>query len=263
MSLIGRTSLITGGSRGIGLAVGKKLAKNGSNVILLARSKDALVSAVGELPVIDPRQKHYGVIHDVQQAMLFTSDLANQNLCTSSSKALAGDLSLESVDHLINSAGLSQESLLLRSQISEIQSLLNVNLFGSIIMAKSLLRSLIKRRRKYHGCSITNISSILAEQPTPGTSVYAAAKAGINAFTKSLAAEIEPTGVRVNSITLGLVDTNMAASLTHKATQNLLGETGVILSADKVAQKVYEIICNEQSTGKTYYMSNQLDQVMD
>lgn len=256
MSLVGKTSLITGGSRGIGLAIGVKLASHGSNVVLLARSKDALASAVQELPVVDAGQKHHGVVHDVQQAIMLTSDLANQSLCSSSSKVLTKDVSLESVDHLINSAGISQESLLLRSQISHIQSLLNVNLFGSIMMSKSLLRSLIKRQRKYPGCSITNISSILAEQPAPGTTVYAAAKAGVNAFTRSLAAEIEPTGVRVNTLMLGLVDTDMASTLSERATQHLLGETGVILQAEKVAQKVYEIICTGKSTGKTYHMSN-------
>ncbi|CDH59105.1 3-ketoacyl-(acyl-carrier-protein) reductase [Lichtheimia corymbifera JMRC:FSU:9682] len=114
------------------------------------------------------------------------------------------------VHYLVNAAGISRDGLLLRMKEQDLQDTMNTNLLGTMRMSQLVSKSMIKR--KEGGC-IINVSSIVGLQGNVGQSVYAASKAGIIGFTKSLAKELGPSQIRVNAIAPGYIETDMTAGL--------------------------------------------------
>lgn len=187
---------MTGGSQGIGLAIAQRFASEGASVILLSRNSDKLNAAVKGLSLVDESQKHGYATFDVSQGRTFTEkDIGAK---------------LNSIDILVNCAGVSQSSLLMTTASSVIQNLVNVNLLGTIYASQSMIKPMMRQKRP---CSIINISSVLGHKGVKGTCVYAATKAGISSFTRSLAVELGGRNIRVNSISPGLVDTDMAGTV--------------------------------------------------
>jgi 3-oxoacyl-[acyl-carrier protein] reductase len=208
LMLKGKTCLVTGGSRGIGLAIARTFAQNNASVILLSRNRQNLDNAIKSLPQTTDSQVHRAIDFDVASHQLLTKDVTDVNL---------SDISV-----VVNSAGVTQTSLLHATSRDDIKSIINTNLFGTIFMTQSFIKPMIKKRE---GCFI-NLSSVLASRGLKGTSVYAASKGGIESFTRSMATELGPRGIRSNCMTLGLVDTtDMGTSVTEEMKNEFIKHT--------------------------------------
>lgn len=206
--LEGKTCLITGGSRGIGLAIARKFAQNRASVVLLSRNRQNLDNALSSLPKSTDSQLHQAIEFDVGSNQLLTKEHTNINL---------SDISI-----VVNSAGITQTSLLHATSRDDIKSIINTNLFGTIFMTQSFIKPMLKRR---DGCFV-NLSSVLASRGLKGTSVYAASKGGVESFTRSVATELGPRGIRSNCMTLGLVDTtDMGTSVTEEMKDEFIKNT--------------------------------------
>ncbi|TGZ85688.1 NAD(P)-binding protein [Ascodesmis nigricans] len=183
--------LITGGSRGIGLACAHRFASQGHHIILLARNNAALSTATSELPRTHSEQNHECIIGDVSQQETWEKVKAEH----------------KKLDVLISAAGISQTSLLSRTKPDAINSIISTNLTGTILGSRTVSSLLLHRRSPG---VIVNISSVLGlSKCIPGTSVYAASKAGVIGFSRALAVEVGSRGIRVNTVCPGYVKTQM------------------------------------------------------
>ncbi|CAN6641416.1 NADP-dependent 3-hydroxy acid dehydrogenase [Trichomonascus vanleenenianus] len=234
MVLANKTALITGGSRGIGLAIGKKFASQGANVILLARSDSKLKNAISELPKLLDTQSHSIVPFDLTSGEY----LSDKHL---------GGKKLTDINILVNNAGLSQSKLLSSTKKDEILQLINTNLLGAILMTQSMIKPFIKNR----GGAIVNISSVLAAKGLKGSSVYSATKAGIEAFTRGTAEELGSRNIRCNCLQLGLVDTDMGQSVDPAIHDHFLANSasGRLATVEDVAEAALLLATNQSING--------------
>jgi NAD(P)-dependent dehydrogenase (short-subunit alcohol dehydrogenase family) len=189
-SLEGRTALVTGASRGIGAGIAAALDAAGARVALTARSGDALAEVAGRLSG-DP--------------VIIESDLedpeAPARLAAEAERALGG------VDVLVNNAALGARLLLEDLDAALIDRLHAVNVRAPLLLIKALAPGMAARGRG----SIIGLSSVSGIVGTPHRNMYAATKGAIDAMTRSLASELGPQGIRVNSVAPGVVDTEMWA----------------------------------------------------
>jgi len=187
-----RNVLVTGGSRGVGLAISKRLASDGFRVFALARvESDALKSAMAVQPTI------FFVPFDLSEVEKI-ADLAREL------KAEHGPFY-----GLVNNAALGTDGLLSNMHNGDIEKLLRLNTLSPIILTKYVARGMITG----DGGRIVNISSIVAENGTSGLSVYAATKASLLGFTRSLARDMGKLGVTVNAVAQGFMMTEMTQSM--------------------------------------------------
>ncbi|KAI3341479.1 hypothetical protein F4824DRAFT_486635 [Ustulina deusta] len=180
LSLSGKRCFITGGSRGIGLAIAKLFASKGASCLLIGRNHENLETAPH-----DSRAFDVSVIGGWQ--------------------ALMAEGEKEPLDILVNAAGISQNSSFFQMTTPEIDQILDVNLKGTILGCRVVIRKMMRQKS---GC-IINISSILATHGGRGASVYAASKAGIIGLTRSLALEVGRFNIRTNVIQPGYIQTDM------------------------------------------------------
>jgi len=158
-----KVGIVTGGSRGIGLAISRLFALNGINVAVLGRSPNAYKVA-SSLPVLNEKQKHIGMQCNV-------SDSSSVRDAVQHLEATFGCHS----EILINSAGISIDNLLLRTSDEDIKEIINTNLIGAIYMSRAVIRGMLQKRQ---GC-IINIGSVIGIDGHAGQSVYSASKAGL------------------------------------------------------------------------------------
>ena len=193
-----RNVLVTGGSRGIGLAIARRLAASGDyDVIALARREsDELAAAVREAQ----RRLHFRAC-----------DLAAIDAIPALAKSLRDEFG--AIYGLVNNAGISAEGLLANTHNSEIEALLRLNVTSPIILTKYVVRHMMA-----DGAGrIVNISSIVASTGYSGLSVYAASKAAIAGFTRSLAREVGRVGITVNAVAPGFIDTELTRSMDEES----------------------------------------------
>uniref|UniRef100_A0A060TEH8 ARAD1D07590p n=1 Tax=Blastobotrys adeninivorans TaxID=409370 RepID=A0A060TEH8_BLAAD len=222
-----KNCVVTGGSKGIGLAIAKRFAKE-CHVTLVARNIKSLEEALGTLP----NPEHHSV-HEC--------NVADEHAIYDLGRAFRG----KKVDYLINSAGITQSSLLLGMKPKVLHSIIDTNLNGTILSTQALLRPIMSAQG-----SILNISSVLASRGLPGTSVYAASKAGVEAFTRSISSELRSRKVRANCLALGLVDTDMGKSVSQEVHDHFINSTfGRLLTVDEVADAAYAVATNEAFSG--------------
>jgi 3-oxoacyl-[acyl-carrier protein] reductase len=202
--LEGRVSLVTGASRGIGHAIAKALAEQGSHVVLAARGAARLAAAVAEITAAGGK------------AEALTLDVADR------ASVEAGLTHLVSVhgriDHLINNAGITRDTLLLRMKDEEWQQVLATNLTGVFLCTQAALRPMLKQRAG----RIVNVTSVVGLTGNVGQANYAASKAGIVGFTRSVAREVASRGITANAVAPGFIDTDMTAAMTGKAREAVL-----------------------------------------
>ncbi|QCO68074.1 3-oxoacyl-ACP reductase FabG [Luteimonas yindakuii] len=202
--LQGEIALVTGASRGIGAAIADTLAAQGATVIGTATS-DAGAQAIGTR--LQATGGH-GRVLDVADA--------------ASVEALVDGVSKEfgAVTILVNNAGITRDNLLMRMKDEDWQAILDTNLSSVYRMSKAVMRGMMKARKG----RIINIASVIGVTGNAGQANYAAAKAGVIGFSKSLAKEIGSRGVTVNVVAPGFIDTDMTRSLPEDAKTALLGQ---------------------------------------
>ncbi len=184
--------LITGGSRGIGKAIAEKLSSQGANIAFTYRSSAEKA-----------RELESTLSQNGKTAKAYQSDAAAFTDCESLVKDILKDF--ESIDVLVNNAGISIDNLLLRMSEDQWDQVIHTNLKSVYNMTKQVIRPMMKARKG----SIINMSSIIGLRGNAGQSSYAASKAGIIGFTKSIAKELGSRNIRCNAIAPGFVETDM------------------------------------------------------
>ena len=203
-TLQGEIALVTGASRGIGAAIADELAARGATVIGTATS-EAGAQAIGQRLSAHGGE---GRVLDV------TDGAAVEALIESIVKGHAG-LSI-----LVNNAGITRDQLLMRMKDEDWQAILDTNLTSVYRTSKAVMRTMMKARKG----RIINIASVVGVTGNPGQTNYAAAKAGIIAFSKSLAREIGSRGITVNVVAPGFIDTDMTRTLSEDQRRALEGQ---------------------------------------
>lgn len=200
MRLDGKTALITGASQGIGAAVARLLAGQGAKVVLAARSEDKLADLAGELG---------------DAALPFALDVSKPEQVAERLSELPEGFA--DIDILVNNAGITADGLLARMDLEQWQRVLDVNLTGAYAVTKALLRGMIRRR----GGRIVMVSSVVGMMGNPGQTNYAASKAGLIGFAKSLAKEVGSRNITVNVVAPGYIETAMTGELPDSAREEL------------------------------------------
>ncbi|MDH5619353.1 MAG: 3-oxoacyl-ACP reductase FabG [Gammaproteobacteria bacterium] len=212
-ALEGEIALVTGASRGIGAAIAAALAAAGAQVVGTATSQggaDGISAALGD--------KGRGIVLDV-------ADLDSVQEAIRDVQAHEGAPSI-----LVNNAGITRDNLLMRMKQEEWDEVLATNLSGLYAMSKACLRGMMKARKG----RIINIASVVAVMGNAGQANYAATKAGMIGFSKSLAREIGSRGITVNVVAPGFIDTDMTKDLPEENRAAMLGQVPLGRLGDSV-----------------------------
>ena len=193
-----KIAVVTGSTRGIGLAIARKLVEDGFHVVITSRKADAVKSVVEELTASGFSAS--GVPADV-------SNLADAEKVIGEALGKHGQ-----VDLLVNNAGVTRDNLLLRMSEEEWDDVMKINLKGAFNCVKAVTRSMLKKRSGV----IINITSVVGQIGNAGQSNYSASKAGLIGFTKSLAKEFAGRSIRVNAIAPGFIKTDMTDQLNEE-----------------------------------------------
>jgi 3-oxoacyl-[acyl-carrier protein] reductase len=199
-NLNGSIALVTGASRGIGRAIAERLAADGATVIGTATSESG-AQAISDYLQISGEGKVLNVaIPDSIQALL--ADITEKH---------------GSVDILINNAGITRDNLLMRMKDDEWQNIMDTNLTSIFKMSKAVLRGMMKKRKG----RIINIGSVVGSTGNAGQANYAAAKAGVIGFSKSMAREVASRGITINVVAPGFIDTDMTKALSDDQKESI------------------------------------------
>jgi len=205
MSLQGQVALVTGASRGIGEAIGRRLFQEGASVVLVAhRNLEAATKIAQELD------------SSGQRSVAFQADVAD-----SGQVANLIDQVLErfqKIDILVNNAGLTKDNLLVRMSEQDWDTVIDTNLKGAFNCIKAVARGMMKNRSG----KIVNVSSVVGLMGNPGQANYCASKAGLIGLTKSAAKELASRNITVNAIAPGFIDTEMTRILSEQAKNAML-----------------------------------------
>jgi len=192
MTLAGQVALVTGASRGIGRAIALELGSKGAKVAVnYAGSKEKALEVVKEIEEMG------------STAIAIQADVTSQEAIDEMFKII--EEKLGTVNILVNNAGINKDSLLMRMKEEDWDQVLNTNLKGVFLCTKKVIRSMMKERKG----KIINISSVVGISGNIGQSNYAAAKAGVIGFTKTMALELAARGIQVNAIAPGFIATDM------------------------------------------------------
>ena len=201
MELKGQTAFITGSTRGIGLAIAKAFAKQGVHIILNGRRpvSEALIAEIKALGV-----NCIGISGDISNSEEVKEMVKQAN-------------EFSTVTILVNNAGITNDKLMLRMNEQDFEQVLKVNLTGSFNMTQQLLKGMLKQRKG----TIINISSVSGLMGNVGQANYAASKAGLIGFTKTVAREIAPRKITCNAIAPGFIETDMTSELSDKIREEM------------------------------------------
>lgn len=233
MKLENKNVFITGSSRGIGLAIAHKFASLGANIVLNSRgqiSEELLASF-----------KTYGV-----KVLAISGDVSDYI----DAKRMVDQAieELGSVDVLVNNAGITQDTIMLKMTEEDFERVLKVNLTGAFNMTQSVLKQMIKVREG----AIINMSSVVGLMGNVGQANYAASKAGLIGFTKSVAREVAGRNVRVNAIAPGMIESDMTAVLSDKVKDAMLAQIPMkqFGQAEQVADVAVFLASQDYLTGQ-------------
>lgn len=239
LDLSGKRALVTGATGGLGGAIARKLHAQGAHVAISgtrAEKLEALAGELGDRCVITP-------------CNLSDAD-AVDNLVKTAAEALDGG-----VDILVSNAGLTRDGLLMRMKDDDWQTVIKVNLEAYYRLSKSCLRSMMKARFG----RIIGVTSVVGVTGNPGQSNYAASKAGMIGFSKSLAQEVASRGVTVNCVAPGFIASPMTDVLPDAVKEAILGKipAGALGNGDDIANAVAYLASNEAAyvTGQTLHVN--------
>jgi len=205
-TLEGKVAIVTGGTRGIGAAVARWLVERGAGVVVSGRDADRLAAAVKDL-------EDTGQVHGV------AADVAKREDADRLAEAARDRFGR--VDILVNNAGITRDGLLLRMKDDDWDAVMDVNLRGAFLMTRAVTKIMVRQKS---GGRVINIASTAGAMGNAGQTNYSAAKAGLIGFTKATARELAHWAILVNAVAPGLIDTDMAATLTGKAREALLAQ---------------------------------------
>jgi 3-oxoacyl-[acyl-carrier protein] reductase len=221
----GKSAIVTGGTRGIGKAIVSELAKRGANVAFnYARSADEAEKLKSEIESL-------GV-----KAFAAQCDVSNTEASAEFVKQVSAEFG--TVDFLVNNAGITRDTLILRMKEEDWDAVIDTNLKGAFNFSKAVLRPMMKNAS---GGSILNISSISGVVGMLGQTNYSASKAGMIGLTKALAKEVASRKITVNALALGLIETEMAAEMNQEFKEKILAN--IPLGRLGNVQEVAEIAC--------------------
>ncbi|MCO4471257.1 beta-ketoacyl-acyl carrier protein reductase [Streptococcus infantarius subsp. infantarius] len=233
MDIKNKNVFVTGSTRGIGLAIAHRFASLGANVVLNGRSE---ISAELIDSFKDYQVKVIVISGDVSQF-----DDAKRMVDEAIAK-------LGSVDILVNNAGITNDKLMLKMTEADFESVLKVNLTGAFNMTQSVLKPMTRARQG----AIINLSSVVGLTGNVGQANYAASKAGLIGFTKSVAREVAARGVRVNAIAPGFIESDMTDAIPEKMQEAILAGIPMkrIGKAEEVATVASFLAEQEYLTGQ-------------
>jgi len=221
--LHGQVAIVTGGARGIGKAISLLLAKVGAKVVINYNSSEQNAQEVVNT-IVQQGGSAFAVKGDISLSST-AEELINKTMDKFSR-----------IDILVNNAGVTKDNLLMRMKEEDWDQVLNTNLKGMFLLTKAALKPMIKQRAG----RIINISSVIGIGGNLGQANYAAAKAGVIGFTRSVAKEVAGRNILVNAIAPGYISTDMTANLPEKLKETILSSIplGRIGSPEEVAQVV-------------------------
>ncbi|WP_047865838.1 3-oxoacyl-[acyl-carrier-protein] reductase [Rubrobacter aplysinae] len=210
MTLQGKVAVVTGGGRGIGRAIAQRLGSEGAKVAVSYRSNDEAAAETARL------------VREVGgECEVFKGDVSDaedvKRLFDGAAEAFGP------VEILVNNAGTTRDNIMLRMKESEFDEVLDTNLKGAYNCTRAALRGMVRGRWG----RIVNISSVVGLAGNPGQANYAASKAGLIGFTKSVAREVAERGITVNAVAPGYVETELTGSLGDSVKEQILGQVPV------------------------------------
>ena len=209
-----QSAIVTGAGRGIGHAIAVRLASEGARVACVSRSEDNARRAADEINILrTDSAKHYAV------------DVADHAAVQKIGAQILEDFT--KIDILVNNAGVRRDGLAMRMSIEDWDAVINTNLRGAFNFTQAIIRAMVKQRSG----RIINITSVIGLIGNAGQTNYAASKAGLIGFTKSLARELASRSITVNAIAPGFITTDMTAGLSDEIKKTIqsqipLGKTG-------------------------------------
>ncbi len=237
MKLEGQIALVTGASRGIGQSIALTLANAGAHVIGTATSESGVES-------IRKRFADEGL-----QGTAYVLNVANASSVATFAEALKEDGHVPGI--LVNNAGITRDNLLMRMKDDEWEDVINTNLNAIYRITKMCLRGMMKARQG----RIINITSVVAMSGNPGQTNYAASKAGMIGFTRSLAREVGSRGITVNAVAPGFIETDMTDALEDEQRDSLLNQIPLnrLGKVNEIAEVVSFLASNDAAyiTGET------------
>lgn len=238
MSFEGKIALVTGASRGIGRAIAETLVARGATVVGTATSEKG-AQAISEW--LGANGKGY---------MLNVADQASVDAVLTAIRADFGE-----IDILINNAGITRDNLLMRMKDDEWQDIIDTNLTSVFRLSKAVLRAMMKKRFG----RIVTIGSVVGTMGNGGQANYAAAKAGLIGFSKSLAREVASRGITVNVVAPGFIETDMTQALTEEQRAGILSQVPAnrLGDAKEIASAVAFLASDEAGyiTGETLHVN--------
>lgn len=238
MQLTGKTAIVTGGSRGIGRAAALTLAEAGADVAVIYAGNTA--AAEETVRLIEEKGR---------KGLAIQCDVADEAAVTAMVKDVKKELGR--IDILVNNAGITRDGLLMIMKEADWQAVLDTNLTGAFHCTKAVTRLMMKQRNG----SIINITSVVGETGNAGQANYAAAKAGLIGFTKSVAKELASRNIRCNAIAPGCIETDMTAVLGEDTVDAMIKTIpmGRVAQPEEVAKAVLFLASDDASyiTGQT------------
>jgi 3-oxoacyl-[acyl-carrier protein] reductase len=204
MIFLNRVTIVTGASQGIGETIAREFAAQGSAVVLVDIQKDKLEAVAAAIAVEGCR------------AVVHPADVSKSDQAQAVAEAVIKEFG--KIDHLINNAGITRDNLLMRMKEDEWDAVMAVNLKGIFNFTKAVVRPMLSARSG----RIVNLSSVAGAMGNAGQTNYAASKAGVIGFTKSLAREVGSRGITVNAVAPGYIVTPMTAGLSEANKQAFL-----------------------------------------
>lgn len=231
MTLLGKTAVVTGGSRGIGRAIVLKLAEMGANIVVNYTSSPQKAEEVVALV------KEMGREAIAIQANVSDSDAIQKMMQEVEEK-------FSTIDILINNAGITKDTLLMKMKDEDWDQVMDINLKGTFNCTKAVTRKMMKQRSG----KIVNLASVVGVMGNAGQANYAASKAGIIGFTKSVAKELATRGINVNAVAPGFIQTEMTDILSDEVKEAMMANIPMkLLGTPEDVANVIAFLCSDDA----------------
>ena len=228
-----KVALITGGARGIGKKIAEKFARNGYNIVI------NYVSEKTDVNKLESDLSQNGKV----EVLCIKCDVTDFNSCQEMVKEAVDQFG--KIDVLINNAGITKDNLLMRMKEEDFDKVINVNLKGTFNMTKNVISYMMKKRSG----RIVNISSVVGVSGNSGQANYAASKAGIIGFTKSVAKELASRNILANAVAPGFIETDMTDVLSESVKESIYSQIPLkkMGKPEEVANAVYFLGSDENT----------------